>query len=86
MCKKEAMKIRTYETEIKCEFEAAPALICLDGAGTSNGPDYTGPTGGTLVTIGVGVGTGDYWFDEEEGAGGEGGFDAHPGEGGHGGT
>ncbi|MDC0741266.1 hypothetical protein [Polyangium mundeleinium] len=86
LCKGAAMKIRPYEKQIKCEFDAAPALICLDGAGSSNGPDYTGPTGGTLVTVGVGAGTGDYWFDEdEEGAGGEGGFDAHPGEGGHGG-
>jgi len=69
-----------------CEVDAAPAPICLDGASPSDGPDYTGPTGGTLVTVGVGAGTGDYWFDEEEGAGGAGGSEDDPGEGEHGGT
>ncbi|TKC96468.1 hypothetical protein [Polyangium fumosum] len=67
-----------------CEVAAAPALICLDGAGASDGPDFTGPTGGTLVTVGVGAGTGDYWFGEE-GAGGAGDDEAHVGEGGQGG-
>ena len=68
----------------RCQVEASPTLICLDGAGTSDGPDYTGPTGRTLVTVGVGAGTGDSWVDEE-GAGGSGDWDGHPGEGGHGG-
>ncbi|TKD05221.1 hypothetical protein [Polyangium fumosum] len=69
----------------ECRVEASPALICLDGAGTSDGPDSAGPTGGTLVTVGVGAGSGDYWFDEE-GEGGAGDWDDDPGEGGQGGN
>lgn len=67
-----------------CKFEASPALICLDAPSPSNGPDFTSSTGGTLVTVGVGAGSGDYWFDEQ-GAGGAGSAGADPGAGGQGG-
>ncbi|UQA60211.1 hypothetical protein [Polyangium aurulentum] len=50
-----------------------------------SGPDVSGPTGGTLVTVGVGAGTGDYYFQGEGGAGGAGGRGEEPGEGGQGG-
>ncbi|MDC0741265.1 hypothetical protein [Polyangium mundeleinium] len=52
-----------------CKGEASPERICLDAPGSSNGPDFTGSTGGTFVTVGVGAGSGDYWF-HEQGAGG----------------
>ena len=53
-----------------------PTLICLDAAGmpTGSGPNVTGTSGGTIVTVGVGAGTGDYYFNgAEEGTGGFGG-------------
>jgi hypothetical protein len=67
-----------------CTVDASPALICLDATGTTGGPgpDYTGPAGGTLVT--VGVGSGDYYFDGD-GAGGTDDSGAEPGEEGQGG-
>jgi hypothetical protein len=66
-----------------CEFDASPAVICLDGQGApdGSGPDVGSPTGGTLVT--VGVGGGDYYL-QSEGEGGAGGFGSE-GEGGAGG-
>ncbi|MDI1478570.1 hypothetical protein QHF84_18275 [Polyangium sp. y55x31] len=67
-----------------CKLEASPELICLDAPSPSNGPDFTGSTGGTFVTVGVGAGSGDYWFDEQ-GAGGAGSVWADPGAGGQGG-
>jgi len=47
------------------EIQVSPEVICLDGSGPLDGstPDVGGPTGGTLVT--VGVGSGDYYFHEE---------------------
>ncbi len=61
-------------------------MICLDVAGgpDGSGPGAAGPTGGTLVTVGVGAGSGDYYL-EEGGEDGAGGFDADPGDGGQGG-
>jgi len=70
-----------------CDVEVSPAMLCLDAAGTpdGSGPDVSGPTGGTLVTVGVGAGTGDYYFQGEGGAGGAGGGGEESGEGGQGG-
>jgi hypothetical protein len=71
----------------RCKVEVSPAPICLDAAGApdGSGPDVSGPTGGTLVTVGVGAGTGDYWISEDGvggagGAGGAGGSGAEPGD------
>jgi len=88
-----AVKERQGTNDKHCDIEVSPAMICLDAAGTpdGSGPDVSGTTGGTLVT--VGVGTGDYYF-EGEGAGGAGGTGGaggagergeEPGEGGQGG-
>jgi hypothetical protein len=70
-----------------CDVEVSPAALCLDAAGMpdGSGPDVGGPTGGTLVTVGVGAGTGDYYFQGEGGAGGAGGCGEESGEGGQGG-
>jgi hypothetical protein len=69
--------------DTNCDVETSPELICLDAKvmPDGSGPDVSGPTGGTLVT--VGVGSGDYYF-QSEGDGGAGGFSAEPGEGAHG--
>jgi hypothetical protein len=58
-----------------CDYEASPEPICLDASygPDGSGPDVGSPTGGTIVT--VGVGSGDYYL-EPEGVGGEGGFSA----------
>lgn len=79
----------------QCHYEASPEPICLDVKGGSpNGPDYTGPTGGTLVTIGVGASSGDYYLSGDgtagggglnEGAAGGGGLGGDGGAGGQGG-
>ena len=71
------------------KISVSPTMICLDASGApdGSGPDVTGSTGGTLVTVGVCAGTGDYWISEDGagGAGGAGGFSAEPGEEGQGG-
>ncbi|MRG96975.1 hypothetical protein [Polyangium spumosum] len=71
-----------------CKIEVSPAIICLDADGGSGGPGGPSPSGGTLVTVGVGAGSGDYWFDDDgaDGIGGEGGVSEAPGEGGVGGS
>jgi len=78
----EAAKLRLEVTD-GCHFEAAPEPICLDVASTGGGPDYTGPTGGTLIT--VGVGSGDYYRNSDGTAGGGGLNDGTAGGGGLGG-
>lgn len=83
----DAVKRQQGTDERHCEVEVSPAALCLDAAGMpdGSGPDVSGPTGGTLVTVGVGAGTGDYYFQGEGGAGGAGGRGEEPGEGGQGG-
>jgi len=77
-------RVRLLEHYRDCTFEVFPTMICLDAAGRpdGSGPDVTGPTGGTLVTVGVGAGSGDFPLsgDGAGGAGGAGGFSAYPGE------
>jgi hypothetical protein len=62
-----------------CHAEASPERMCLDAGGGPGGPrpDVTGPTGGTIVT--VGVGSGDF-ITSPDGTGGAGGFSARPAE------
>jgi hypothetical protein len=91
-------KARHLPTCTDVSYAFSPTMICLDADGglSGAGPDFTGPTGGTLVTVGVGagVGTGDYYLQDDGaggmggagGAGGEGGFSEAPGEGGQGGN
>jgi hypothetical protein len=70
-------KLAGQYSQQHCELEVAPEVICLDaqGAPDGSGPDVGGPTGGTLVT--VGVGSGDYYL-QPEGEGGAGGFRSVP--------
>jgi hypothetical protein len=77
-CKAAVMK--KFDTD--CAIEVAPEIICLDIAGGTGapGPDYSGPTGGGLVT--VGVGSGDFLLYGDGGMGGYGGASGEGGEGG----
>ena len=52
---------------------------CLDGKGTYGGP-VSGPSGGTIVTVGVGASSGDF-PKIESGGGGEGGASTGQGQG-----
>ncbi len=66
----------------KCTIEVSPEIICLDADGGS-GQAGPAPTGGTLVTVGVGAGSGDSWYNGYETEGRGGGSNAEHGEGGH---
>ncbi len=81
-CRDKAIRLELVDRQ--CKVEASPERICLDVPGTSNGPDFTGSTGGTFVTVGVGAGSGDYG-SHEQGAGGAGSAGADPGDQGQGG-
>jgi hypothetical protein len=86
-CRNKAIKNLADQFDSKhCDIEVSPTPICLDASGApdGSGPDVSGPTGGTLVTVGVGAGSGDYYF-QAEGEGGAGGYQAEPGAGGEGG-
>jgi hypothetical protein len=76
-CKTVAIKRKLVDKF--CSAEASPERICLDVDGGPGGPrsDVTGPTGGTIVT--VGAGSGDYPASPG-GASGAGGFSAGPAE------
>ncbi|MDI1432916.1 hypothetical protein [Polyangium sorediatum] len=80
-CKKLVMQKEWFNKE--CTVEAFPEIICLDVDGGSGAPGPI-PTGGTLVTVGVGAGSGDSWITEQ-GAGGAGGSSEEAGQAGHGG-